>query len=147
MHSRTDTNASAPDERLAQLTDRIGATASFVCALHCAALPLVVALLPALGLGFLASHLFERVFVVCAILFATSSLTFGFRKHQGKAAFALLLPGVVLLVTGIIIDLHSSPVLHAVLASCGGSLVALAHLANLRLGSVHLHDENCRHPA
>lgn len=147
MHSRTDTNASAPDERLAQLTDRIGATASFVCALHCAALPLVVALLPALGLGFLASHLFERVFVVCAILFATASLTFGFRKHQGKAAFSLLLPGVVLLVTGSIIDLHSSPVLHAALVSCGGSLVALAHLTNLRLGSAHVHDENCRHPA
>lgn len=147
MHSSTDSPESAGNERMAQFTDRIGATASFVCALHCAALPLVVALLPALGLGFLASHLFERVFVVCAILFATASLTFGFRKHQGKAAFALLLPGVVLLVMGIIINLHSSPLLHAVLVSCGGSLVALAHLTNLRLGSAHVHDENCRHPA
>jgi hypothetical protein len=117
-----------------------------LCVALCGA-ALVVALLPALGLGFLASHLFERVFVVCAILFATASLTFGFRKHQGKAAFALLLPGVVLLVMGIIINLHNSPLLHAVLVSCGGSLVALAHLTNLRLGSAHVHDENCRHPA
>ena len=59
----------------------------------------------------------------------------------------MLLPGVVLLVMGIIINLHNSPLLHAVLVSCGGSLVALAHLTNLRLGSAHVHDENCRHPA
>ena len=38
---------------LSEAADRIGASASFLCALHCAALPFVFALLPALGLGFL----------------------------------------------------------------------------------------------
>ena len=37
-----------------RLADRFGATASFLCAVHCALLPLVIAALPAIGLGFLA---------------------------------------------------------------------------------------------
>ena len=41
---------------LASRFDRLGATASFLCAVHCAALPLVIATLPAIGLGFLANH-------------------------------------------------------------------------------------------
>ncbi|MEO7072934.1 MAG: MerC domain-containing protein, partial [Rhodanobacter sp.] len=46
--------------------DRVGATASFLCAVHCAALPFVLALLPFVGLGFLADHRFERGFVLFA---------------------------------------------------------------------------------
>ena len=33
--------------------DKFGSTASVICALHCALLPLVLAILPAFGLGFL----------------------------------------------------------------------------------------------
>ena len=129
----------------ARLADRFGATASFLCALHCAALPLIIAALPALGLGFLASHLFERTFIACASLLALASLAIGFRRHRRLRAFGFLVPGIALLVTGILIDLHSQPLLHATLVSLGGSLVALAHLANLRLGSVHVHNAACGH--
>ena len=129
----------------ARLADRFGATVSFVCALHCAALPLIIAALPALGLGFLANHLFERIFIVFASTLALASLALGYRRHRRLHAFGFLGPGVALLIAGILIDLHSQPMLHAVLVSLGGSLVALAHLTNLRLGHVHVHDAACSH--
>ena len=130
---------------IARLADRFGAAASFVCALHCAALPLIVASLPALGLGFLASHLFERVFIVFAATLALASLASGYRRHRRLRAFGFLGPGIALLIAGIATDLHSQPMLHAALVGIGGSFVAIAHLANLRLGRVHVHDAACTH--
>ena len=39
--------------------DRLGAIGAFICALHCALIPLALALIPTLGLG-LVEHLCER---------------------------------------------------------------------------------------
>jgi len=114
--------------------DRIGATASFICALHCAALPFVLAVLPTLGLGFLADHLFERIFIACASALALTVLLHGYRRHHDPRALRLLIPGLLLLWTGgFLVDGHDTIGLHALLGVLGGSCVALAHLINLRL--------------
>lgn len=131
--------------RFARYADRFGATASFVCALHCAALPLLLAVLPALGLGFLADHSFERGFIAFASALALVSLAFGFRRHRRLRAFGFLVPGVVLLVAGIVIDIDGAPLVHALFVSLGGMLVALSHLTNLRLAHGHVHDSACGH--
>jgi len=128
-----------------RLADRFGATASFLCALHCAALPLLMAVLPALGLGFLANHEFERAFIAFASVLALASLAIGFRRHRRVRAFWFLVPGVMLLLLGIVIDIDGQPLTHAVLVSLGGTLVALSHLTNLRLAHGHVHDAACGH--
>ena len=134
---------SPPARRFAALADRFGATASFLCAVHCALLPFVIAILPALGLGFLADHGIERAFVVFACTLAVTMLGLGYRRHGSRKALALLAPGVALLLAGVLVDFDSAAILHAALVTCGGTLVALAHVVNLRLA--HRHDENCRH--
>lgn len=140
----TSTVAGTPaPRRFAALADRFGATASFLCAVHCALLPFVIAILPALGLGFLADHAIERGFVVFACTLATTMLVLGFRRHGSGKALALLFPGVALLLAGVLVDFERATTLHAALVTCGGTLVALAHIVNLRLS--HRHDENCRH--
>jgi len=133
--------------RLARLADRFGATASFVCAAHCAALPLVIAALPALGLGFLADHGIERGFVAFATVLALVSLVSGYRRHRRTRAFWFVVPGVLLLVGGIAMDADGAPLAHALLVSLGGTLVAISHLTNLRLGlgPAHVHDAACSH--
>ena len=119
---------------IAGFADRIGATASLICALHCAVLPFVLAVLPALGLGFLADHLFERVFIACASALALTVLLHGYRHHHDRRPMTLLIPGLVLLwIGGFLVDGHDTIGLHALLVVLGGSCVALAHLANLRL--------------
>lgn len=130
---------------LLRVADRIGATASFVCAVHCALLPLVIAVLPAIGLGVFANHAFERAFIAFAAVLAIVSLVTGFRRHRRFRAFGFLLPGVALMLAGLMVDFDAHPVLHAVLVSIGGTLVALSHLANLRLAHRHVHDASCRH--
>lgn len=138
-------NAPQRPSWFARFADRFGATASFLCAVHCALLPLVIAALPMLGLGFLADHRFERVFVAFAGVLALSTLIIGFRRHQRFRAFWFLVPGIVLLVAGIVVDVDHAAVGHAVMVSIGGTLVALAHLVNLRLAHAHVHDAACGH--
>ena len=128
-----------------RFADRFGATASFLCAVHCAALPLVIAVLPAIGLGFLANHRFERGFVAFASVLAVTTLVVGFRRHQRFRAFWFLLPGILLLAAGMIVDFEESATAHAVLVAIGGTLVAVSHLTNLRLAHGHVHDAACEH--
>ncbi len=129
----------------ARLADRFGATASLLCAVHCALLPVVIALLPALGLGFLADHRFEHAFIAFASVLALTTLAIGFRRHQDFRAFWFLLPGIGLLFAGIFIEFQNSAIVHAVLVAMGGSLVAIAHLTNLRLTHGHVHSAGCGH--
>jgi hypothetical protein len=142
------TSPSAPrlnnhaSEVLAHAADRVGATASLLCAVHCAALPFVLTVLPALGLSFLADHDFERAFVAFASLLAATSLIRGYRRHRVATALWILAPGLVLLWTGVwLFDNGTSPGLHATLVALGGCCVALAHIVNLRL--THLFGACC----
>jgi hypothetical protein len=129
-----------------QIADRIGATAAFLCAVHCALLPFVLALLPLLGLEFLADHRFERGFVLCAATLATVVLIGGFRRHRQHMPLLLALPGLALLIAGISVDLDRQVVVHSILVTCGGMMLAAAHVANLRASRrVHVHGPQCAH--
>ena len=129
----------------ATVTDRGGATASLLCAVHCALLPFVLASLPLIGLGFLADHRFERGFILFACTLALASIGVGFRRHRHFRAFWFVVPGLVLLLVGGFVDFGSAIYTHAVLVSIGGTLVALAHVTNLRLSHGHVHDAACGH--
>lgn len=132
-----------PPRRLESRIDRVGALASMLCAVHCALLPLVFGVLPALGLGFLAAHGFEQIFVSFAIVLASISLLFGLRKHGSYRALMILIPGIILLVVGVLIGADHSNPWHATVVSIGGALIALSHLINIRL--THVHGPSCRH--
>jgi hypothetical protein len=132
-----------------RIADRIGATASFLCAIHCALLPFVLALLPFVGLEFLADPRFERGFVLFACALALVALIRGFRRHQQPLPLLLAIPGLVLLLLGVTYAEGYSLILHSVLVTCGGLLLACAHFVNLRRDSHHddghVHDAQCVH--
>ena len=128
------------------LLDRLGALGSLLCAVHCAAIPLVIALAPSLGAaGWLGGN-FELAFVVFATGLGLFSVTWGYRRHGAVRALGLLLPGLATLWLAILYrPLHEALVPHAVAMTFGGTLVGLAHLANLRLNHGHVHDATCVH--
>jgi hypothetical protein len=131
---------------LTRVADSVGSVGAALCAAHCAALPLVIAALPALGLGALASSGIEWAFVVFATILALTSLWQGYRKHRVYRALAFLMPGLLAVWAGVLIsDLHHSVVPHAVVMSVGGTLIAVAHIINLRLTHGHVHDAGCHH--
>ena len=128
-----------PTRRMATIVDRIGATASLLCAVHCVLLPFVLTLLPLIGLEFLAGHTFERIFVACASVLAGASILVAYRRHRQPHALFLMVPGVMLLLFGVGIDLDVHIVLHTASVVAGGVLVASAHLTNLVLAHRHAH--------
>jgi hypothetical protein len=139
--------AQSTTKRWWHLADRLGAAAAFLCAIHCALLPFVLALLPLVGLEFLGTHAFERNFVLFACVLATATLVVGYRRHRRPLPLSLALPGLVLLLVGVIFAQHYSIVLHSVMVTCGGLLLASAHFVNLRLdrhaGHLHGPGEHC----
>ncbi|MBU6247209.1 MAG: MerC family mercury resistance protein [Xanthomonadaceae bacterium] len=129
------------------VADRIGATASFLCAIHCAALPFVLAILPLVGLEFLASHAFERGFVMFACALALFSLGRGYRRHRMPQPLTFALPGLLLLLLGVTVAEGVSITVHSVLVTIGGLLLAFSHFLNLRAERLngHIHGPTCIH--
>ncbi|MCP1375726.1 MerC domain-containing protein [Dyella lutea] len=129
------------------VADRIGATASFLCAIHCAALPFLLAILPLVGLEFLASHAFERGFVMFASALALFSLGRGYRRHRVPQPLTFALPGLTLLLLGVTLAEGYSIVVHSVLVTIGGLLLAFSHFLNLRADRLngHIHGPTCVH--
>lgn len=134
------------NDRVPALFDRVGATGSLVCAIHCALLPLLIAALPSLGVALWLGDGFEAGFVLFASLFGLSVLVWGYRRHHAVRALGLLLPGLAALWLAILYaPLHHSALPHAVVMTGGGVLVGLAHLQNLRLNHGHVHADSCAH--
>nr|WP_225561570.1 MerC domain-containing protein [Rhodanobacter sp. DHB23] len=134
------------------MADRVGATASFLCAIHCALLPFVLTVLPLLGLEFLAGYRFERDFVLFAATLALFALVGGYRRHRQPLPLRLALPGLLLLVLGVVwVSEHQHIVVHSVMVTCGGLLVASAHFVNLYVDRrhahavTHVHGPQCAH--
>jgi hypothetical protein len=126
--------------------DRLGATGSLLCAIHCALLPMLIAVLPSLGIATWLGEDFERGFVLFASLLGLFTLIQGYRRHRAVRALGLLIPGLAALWLGSgYAPLHHALLPHAVIMTFGGTLVGLAHLANLRLNHGHVHDAHCVH--
>ncbi len=126
--------------KLPRWADRLGAVGAFICALHCALIPVALALLPALGLGLVAWHGWELAFASFATVLAVTSLYLGYRGHRAYHAWLLVTPGLVLIWSALLYPpLHASVVPHAVAMALGGVLIAVAHLVNLRLSYGHSH--------
>lgn len=106
---------------------------SLLCAVHCALLPVALVVLPSVGLALAFNDRVEWAFVTVASLVGASSLIRGFRIHRVALPLMLLAPGLALLWGGIAwAPLHHAAVPHALAMALGGSLVAVAHYANLR---------------
>lgn len=110
--------------------DRMGVLLSGLCALHCVAGLLVVA-----GLGIGGEALFapaiHRVGLALAIAVGAATLLYGVIRHGDPRPLQLGAVGLALMTAALAMG-HSSA--EAVLTISGVTLLAWAHLRNLRLG-------------
>jgi len=129
-----------------RIADRIGATGSLLCALHCAAIPVLLAAVPGIGLGLFADEGIELGFVTFATVLAVASLWMGYRRHRSFRGWMFLVPGLLAVWAAVLYPpLHDSVVPHAVAMAVGGTLIAVAHVLNLRLAHGHVQDACCHH--
>lgn len=115
-------------QHLSLAWDKLGATLSLACALHCALQPLLLLVLPFVGLGFLMNERLETVFLVFSVLLATYSLVSGWRHHGQKRAFPVLMVGVLCIVASRLWEAYEPA-----LAITGALGIVVAHLYNMRL--------------
>ena len=94
------------------------------------AMPLLVTILPLIGLSFLATERAELFLITGAIALAIGSLAWGVRHHRSWRAFLILIVALAFIATSRTAVEGSFEV---VFYSIGGILLASAHLVNRHL--------------
>jgi hypothetical protein len=146
------TNSILRSGSLLNRADKLGSVLSSLCAVHCMCMPVLIGLLPVVGLSFLASNKFEHIACVSMILLAAACLWSGCRVHRKWGLLVLLVMGAAIVIytqfggqpeeKDTRTDWHE-----AVAMAIGGSLIAVSHFINLKLRApCHCRDhKNERH--
>jgi hypothetical protein len=119
----TKTNSTA-------VLDRAGMTASIACAVHCAALPLVLMALPALGLAWLDSAWVDWTMVLIAAVIAIRAHRGGIALHGKCLPLGVAVAGILSILAAICL-LKGPATMHYLQAS-GATMVAGSHWLNHR---------------
>ncbi len=114
--------------------DNVGMTASVLCAIHCAIVPLLITSLPLLGLGFLANPWFEWGMILFALCIGTCAIGITYiRKRHSILPFILLILGFIIIILG---HLFVTSWREAIIVPIGGLLIAAAHFFNYKYAKV-----------
>ena len=89
--------ASTKKTGLTRWSDWLGVVAAIGCAIHCAAMPLIIAYLPTLGLSFLADEGFHQWMAVACFAIAVCAFIPGFRNHRRMAPIIIAGLGLTLI--------------------------------------------------
>lgn len=110
--------------------DLLGFSASFLCAVHCLVMPLVLSLGLAGGMTWLESAWVEWTFILTTLVLASWSLFGSLSKHHNYRPLIIAGLGFVLIV--VLHHIFEDSIGHY-LSAIGGILVAYAHYYNWRL--------------
>lgn len=113
------------------LLERAALGASFICLVHCLALPIAIAALPALGSLLPSDTNFHLGMLAFAVLASGYTLTSGQAQHGRSAPLLTGLFGLFGLVIGVLA--FGGTWLETAFTVAGALLLAAAHIANLRL--------------
>jgi hypothetical protein len=110
--------------------DRIGVTASTLCAVHCAVVPVFITSLPLLGMDFLAKAWVEWGMIFFALAIGGYSIGGSyFKAHRNLLPLILLAIGFGVIMLGhAFLNTHTE----RYVVPAGGLLIALAHVVNQR---------------
>ena len=110
--------------------DSIGMTASFLCAIHCAIVPLLITSLPLFGLGFLANPWLEWGMIIFALFIGIYAIGLSYiRTHRRFLPMLLLIIGFFIIIIG---HLFIRSWREAIIVPVGGLFIVAAHFFNFR---------------
>ena len=110
--------------------DFVGFTASMLCAVHCAAVPLLLTFGALSGLAWLETPWIEMSFIGVSLVVASWSLLRSYLIHHQKfTAISVVLLGFLLIVTSRFAAEGWEPALTVL----GGVAIAVAHIINWRM--------------
>jgi len=123
--------------------DLLGISASIICAIHCALLPLLLTSLPLFGVNIIHHLGFELAMIALALLIGSYSMYHGYRKHHHR-----FLPWTLFLLGGGFLILKQVfPTYQYWLLAPAVCLIIYSHLLNVRSCRAHnhAHADDCRH--
>lgn len=123
--------------------DGLGITASVLCAIHCAVLPLLFTSLPLMGKDIIRDKTFEFGMIGLAFVIGCTALFHGFRKHHHRLApFLLLAAGFFFLILKELLLVH-----HVWMVIPALGFIVSAHYANYSYcqRAKHCHADDCNH--
>lgn len=123
-----------PDRDLTQSADKAAIGLSLLCAIHCALLPIILALLPTITLFGFEDEWFHRFLLVVVLPLSVFALLSGLRKHNNRTALAIGMVGLAVLILAAVAghDLFGETG-ERVVTVFGSFLVATSHFRNFRL--------------
>jgi hypothetical protein len=124
------TNTNMNSAVLTSRLDRLGAGISFACAIHCAIMPFVIAILPFVGYSFLANERLENMIIGLSILLAAVSVWSGVRVHGQHRILFLFGAAFVLIIVG---RAFAQGPIQLACTVPGGLLFVCGHFVNHRL--------------
>ncbi|HVK38611.1 MAG TPA: MerC domain-containing protein [Candidatus Kapabacteria bacterium] len=134
----TDTTLDPTSTRRRAMLDRLGISASLLCAIHCAAMPLAFTILPLAGAHVLLGGAFELVMIAISATVGIVSLGSSYRVHRQINPLLMMSAGATILVANFIghdSHSHAAETLHPYIAVVAGLMIATAHRINMRLCS------------
>lgn len=122
--------------------DKVGAVASFICAVHCLLTGVALGILSIVGLGFFANLWVDRSFISIAFVVGAAAAWHGYRKHGSTTPAIMFVAGLAMVMWsrfGVPHDhdgAHAGGLAHTigtVLSVAGGLLLVSFHIVNMRL--------------
>lgn len=123
----SDADLEAPTRRW----DSLGVVVSAICVVHCISMPLVLGLLPAIGLSFLARDGFHQALAALVLVVAVAAFVPGYRVHRQRNIVVLAVLGICML-GGAAFAPGLSVVAESVVTALGGTVLVVAHVLNRR---------------
>lgn len=122
--------------------DLLGSVISTACAIHCLLLPILILILPLLGLAFILEESFEFMLLVSALAIAFSSFLWGHRSHGEIYVFYFLSAALGFFGLG---RLESLELYERYFVAIGGILLVAGHIINRKLCNTcpTCHDCHC----
>ncbi|MFN8673028.1 MAG: MerC domain-containing protein [Candidatus Sericytochromatia bacterium] len=121
--------------------DSIGFSASFICALHCAFLPILLTSISTSKLSFLSNPFFEITMILISVFIGITSLLPSYKEHKNLIPLASLFLGFIFIFMGHFVVGES---LESIITPIGAFIVAFSHIINIKIYSV-LHKDCLSH--
>ncbi len=79
--------------------DSLGIAASVICMVHCISMPLLIGVLPVIGMSFLEGHMAHRILAFFVVAFALAAVLPAYIKHRRLPVLIAMIVGVGLVLT------------------------------------------------
>ena len=108
-----------------------GVFVSIICAIHCAATPLLLSILPTFAGNFAESELLEWGMVALGLLLSGYTLLKGYQQHHNPRPFQLLgVAGILFIVANAFLHSHTFSWAHTLTNLSGGLLLIISQRIN-----------------